>query len=303
MTHLIQSFNYSALDDSTASFLRNKEGTMRDIVGKAYTELGKELKEAQDELSKRGYGCFYEWFESLGFKKDQVYRWIGRYELIVANCDKRELIEELPLSLTYEISKPSIEPDLKQKVLDGEIESLKELREIKKALQEAERRAAQAEATATTAQSSAHHFEKLFNSVKNQPPRIETKHVEVVPENLKRDLEQLKFENTNLRHGYQDAKEKLQQYELRNTVDFDAEEAQRERDKLQHEADLSTIQLRVTFKQFIEKAAITSFLQGAIATATPAEKERLAEMVEAAQQIIDQTKLALSGRRLGVVNG
>lgn len=27
---------------------------MREIVGKAYTELGRELKEAQDELSRKG---------------------------------------------------------------------------------------------------------------------------------------------------------------------------------------------------------------------------------------------------------
>ncbi|WP_234015353.1 hypothetical protein [Bacillus velezensis] len=62
------------------------------------------MKEAQDMLAKNGYGCFRSWIESLGMKKDAVNRLINRYDLIVANCDDQELIEDLPVSLTYEIA-------------------------------------------------------------------------------------------------------------------------------------------------------------------------------------------------------
>lgn len=93
-----------------------KEKKKREIVGQAYTDLGRELKEAQERLAKHGYGCFREWCVSVGFKKDTVSRMMQRYDLIVANCDERELLEDLPVSLTYEIAKPSAEPKLKQKV-------------------------------------------------------------------------------------------------------------------------------------------------------------------------------------------
>nr|MDH3075747.1 hypothetical protein [Bacillus velezensis] len=53
-------FKYDLVDQSTAEFLKQKEFNMREIVGNAYTELGKKLKEAQDHLSKHGYGCFVE---------------------------------------------------------------------------------------------------------------------------------------------------------------------------------------------------------------------------------------------------
>ncbi|AOY76893.1 DUF3102 domain-containing protein [Clostridium formicaceticum] len=90
---------------------------MREIVGRAYTDLGRELKEAQDKLAQHGYGCFGEWLESIGFKQRNAYRLIERYEkLILPNWHNRELLEDLPVSLTYEISKPSADQELKQKV-------------------------------------------------------------------------------------------------------------------------------------------------------------------------------------------
>ncbi|WBC27027.1 hypothetical protein [Bacillus subtilis] len=136
-------FKYDLVDQSTAEFLKQKEFNMREIVGKAYTELGRELKEAQDMLAKNGYGCFRSWIESLGMKKDAVNRLINRYDLIVANCDDQELIEDLPVSLTYEIAKPSSESteskkQAKEAVLNGEIKTLKEYKELEAKLRKAE---------------------------------------------------------------------------------------------------------------------------------------------------------------------
>lgn len=76
MSNKMTVFDYGQLDGSTADFLQKKEDNMREIVGKAYTELGRELKEAQDELAKHGYGCFEEWYTSVGFKRQNVYRLI-----------------------------------------------------------------------------------------------------------------------------------------------------------------------------------------------------------------------------------
>ncbi|MCY8944181.1 hypothetical protein [Bacillus atrophaeus] len=136
-------FKYDSVDKSTADFLKQKEFNMREIVGKAYTELGRELKEAQDMLAKNGYGCFRSWIESLGMKKDAVNRLINRYDLIVANCDDQELIEDLPVSLTYEIAKPSSESteskkQAKKAVLNGEVKTLKEYKELEAKLKKAE---------------------------------------------------------------------------------------------------------------------------------------------------------------------
>src|SRR5699024_8045755 len=68
--------------------------------------------------------------------------------LVVTNCHKQELLEDMPVSLTYEIAKPSSEStpaktQAKTEVLAGDIATLKEYRERIKELEkqaEAERK-------------------------------------------------------------------------------------------------------------------------------------------------------------------
>ncbi|MCC9021792.1 hypothetical protein [Bacillus nakamurai] len=136
-------FKYDLVDQSTADFLKQKEFNMREIVGKAYTELGRELKEAQDILAKNGYGCFQEWVESIGFRRQTAYKLIQRHNLIVHNVDEQNLLEDLPVSLTYEIAKPSSESteskkQAKEAVLNGEVKTLKEYKELEAKLRKAE---------------------------------------------------------------------------------------------------------------------------------------------------------------------
>lgn len=150
MTKEITQFKYEQLDESTADFLRQKESNMRQIVGKAYTELGKELYEAQQELANHRNGVFEEWYTALGFKKQSVYNYINRYKFIVQQLDDKEDIEsfeELPAPLQYAVANPNAEStpekaQAKSEVLAGDISSLKEYRER---IKELERKAEQAE--------------------------------------------------------------------------------------------------------------------------------------------------------------
>lgn len=129
-----ESFTYEELDKETEKFLKEKENEMQHIITNTYTEMGRVLAEAQDKLAKSGYGCFLDWTRSLGLKKDKVYSLINRYDMILSfeNDEKRNLVENIPLSLSYEISKKNVDEDLKTKVLDGEIKTLKEFRDYKK---------------------------------------------------------------------------------------------------------------------------------------------------------------------------
>lgn len=113
-------------DTETLDYLKEQAFKIQSVTSKAYTELGKVFTETQDKLAKNGYGCFREWFEAIGFSKDMVYRLIARNNLIVAFCDKQALIEALPITLSYEISKPNCPEDLRNAVLSGEIKTSKE---------------------------------------------------------------------------------------------------------------------------------------------------------------------------------
>lgn len=124
---------------------------MRQIVGKAYTELGRELKEARDRLagSNQYDGVYGKWLDYVGIKRETARNLINRYELVSQNLGNqtRDLLEDLPVSLTYEIAKPSAEStpekaQAKAEVLAGDIATLKEYRER---IKELERKAEQAE--------------------------------------------------------------------------------------------------------------------------------------------------------------
>ena len=132
---IIANYNFSfEIDKDTETFLKEQTFKLHTVNNKMNTELGQIFKETQDLLAKNGYGCFRNWFEELGFKKDTVYRYIGRYNLIVALGDKQkvELVEALPIKLAYEISKEDCPENLKEKVLNGEITSLVSFFEQKK---------------------------------------------------------------------------------------------------------------------------------------------------------------------------
>lgn len=268
--------------------------SFKQVAGQAVFEIGKRLKHVKE--TDLVHGQWYEWLKSVDLDSSTATRMIQAFEQFGNHATSHDLptgkiFEMLSLPESVDraefLEQPHVVPSTGEEKTVNEMTN-KELREVKKKLQEAEAKAI--------------HNEKLWRQAANQPARIETKTVEVVPDQIKKKLEKLEFENVDLRHGYKNAKEKLQQYELRDTDNYDQEKAQKELERMQKEADLSTVELRIAFKNFIEKAAISTFLQGAIATASKGEKERLTELVDSAEQIINQTKTALKGRRLGVVN-
>jgi hypothetical protein len=130
-------FDYNQLNEKTAAFLKAKENAIRTTVSNSYTIIGQYLKEAQDELALKGYGCFWEWLESIGIKRQTAYNLIQRYNLIIQNLDIQNLIEDLPLALSYEISKPSTDPEIVKKVFVGNITSHKQYQEALRAKKEA----------------------------------------------------------------------------------------------------------------------------------------------------------------------
>lgn len=129
--------NYSLdldIEDQTKSFLEDQTVKIHGVSTKMYNELGEIFSETQKKLSNNKNGVFEKWYLQLGFNKKPVYRLINRWNYIVSNWHNKTLIENLPVSLSYEISNPNCSEELSKKVLNGEITTLKEFKAEKQLL-------------------------------------------------------------------------------------------------------------------------------------------------------------------------
>lgn len=132
------SFDYD-VDEDTREFLKDVTYKIHSTTHRFYTELGKMLCDAQEKLSNNKSGIFIKWAESLGIKKDNAYRYINRYKYIVAIRDNITVakVESLPFSLSSEIAKESCPESVRERVINGDIKSIKEFRnELKEVQQE-----------------------------------------------------------------------------------------------------------------------------------------------------------------------
>ena len=134
---VLANYNFEfEVDEDTIDYLKEQTFKLHKASNNFYTELGKIFAETQEKLSKSGYGCFVEWYKSIGFKNDTVYRYISRYKLIssFAQSERQivEKIESLPLGISYEIAKEDCPEFIREKVIDREIKTVKELKEAMK---------------------------------------------------------------------------------------------------------------------------------------------------------------------------
>lgn len=172
--NVIAKFNYSKLDTRTSEFLQRKESNMREIVSKAYTDLGRELYEAQQELAGNNQydGMFLRWLEYMNYPQRTAYELIDRYvERLRIPQEQVPIFEAMPISLSKAISAKSSEStsakaQAKSEVLDGKIDTLKAYREriaeLESQAKQATEKAEQADSARQIAEEKAQQFEQLF---------------------------------------------------------------------------------------------------------------------------------------------
>ncbi|MEQ7199897.1 hypothetical protein [Enterococcus avium] len=195
MNEISETFDYSIVDDRTASFLKVKEQEMRTIVLNGSIQLGEKLIEAQEQLAKFNNGTFESWFTSIGLKKRTVYNYINQAKFVhqMHESEQIDMFQELPTTLRTEISKPSAEPEAVELVLSGDIKTTKEYRELEKQLKKKDEQI--------------DNLSEVINDMSIQQPKVIEKKVvvEKIPddyENLKQSYSELEERSSQLESSY-----------------------------------------------------------------------------------------------------
>ncbi|WP_210136403.1 hypothetical protein [Staphylococcus sp. GDK8D68P] len=193
--HMNETFDYSLVDNDTAEFLKEREYTINGIAEDARIKIGRELKKAQDKLANHDKGVFYKWFESGGLNKHQVYYYINLVELST-NLDnvQKDNFLNAPKSLQKEIMKKNVPEELKQKVLDGDITTNKEYKQLQQKKESLEQEKSQLQSQLEQAQRSESIARKQLEDAEDREPEVVEKYME--PE----DYQEIKESNKQLKN-------------------------------------------------------------------------------------------------------
>ena len=295
--HLTSSFDYSLLDAETSDFLYEKENSLIGIQSRYSREVGKVFFEAQQKLSNKGNGTFEKWYSSIGFKKQNVNNYINIYKNVQSLDEpSAEIFDSLPKSLQNEMSKPSSNQELNQKVFDGDITTHKQYKELEKKLKAKDE---QIEMQA-----------RMIEDLNEQEPQVIEK--EVVVEKIPSDYESLKQLSTEISSENQSLKQEKEQLEremtqknealqMKRTIENDElEQAQLVR--LQRNADISVHKLIISINDFVKEQSVTVYDSEAIAGATTETKEKLSNSIKRVEKLLSEIKQEIGGEVAWIIN-
>lgn len=296
--HMNETFDYSLVDNETAEFLKEREYTINGIAEDARIKIGKELKKAQDKLANHHEGVFVRWYESGGLDKHQVYYYINlnQFSTNLENSQKDNFLNA-PKSLQKEVMKKNVPEDLKQKVLDGDITTHKEYKQLQKDKEELERQNAQLQSQVEQAQRSESIARKQLEDEQNREPEVIEREVvkEVVPDNIKRQLEQFKQKFERESNNANELRDELQRY--RNSFsDPNQAYEEKELNRLERESSVNAHKIAISIQNFIKENSVETYRLDTVIKANPKSKERLQENVALLKEFTSNLEAMINGR-------
>lgn len=293
-----KTFDYSLVDKETAEFLKEREYTINGIAEDARIKIGRELKKVQDKLANHHEGVFVKWYESGGLDRNQVYYYIklNQFSTNLENTQKDNFLNA-PKSLQKEVMKKNAPEDLKQKVLDGDITTRKEYKQLQKEKEELEQQNAQLQSQMQQAQRSEQiALQKLETAQNNAPEVIEREVVkEVVPDDVKRQLEQFKQKFERESNNANELRDELEKYR-KSFSDPNQAYEEKELNRLERESSINAHKIAISIQNFIKENSVETYRLDTIIKANPKSKERLEENVVLLKEFTSNLEAMLNGR-------
>ena len=299
MQYSIDEFQYNSLPQELSDSIIEKENVLNGIKHRYAKEVGKVFYEAQQEFSDYNNGGLFEkWYSSLGFKKRNVYNYIQIYnEVQQLHGDQLETFEELPKRLQLEVSKPSHNPELKEKVLDGDVKTHKEYKELERQLKQRDEEKSQLESQLEQAQRSEEIARKQLEDEQDKEPEVIEREVvkEVVPDEVQQQLEQFKQKFERESNNANELRDELQRYRDSFSDPNQAYE-EKELTRLERESSINAHKISISIQNFIKENSVETYRLDTVIKANPKSKERLEENVALLKEFTSNLEAVLNGR-------
>lgn len=131
----IEEFNYDIVSPESSNVLKALSNQLDGVYQNYQVIVGEILYKAQQELSSYGDGLFGKWVESKGISKTNSYNYINSYKFVQnLNEPKKEIFDNAPKSLQFEMSKNSALKEVNEAVFNGDITTHKEYKELERRL-------------------------------------------------------------------------------------------------------------------------------------------------------------------------
>ncbi len=132
-------------------------------------------------------------YTSIGFKRQTVYRLIQRYEFLTSPTvgnDVENIVENLPLTLSYSISSPDAPKELVDRVLSGDITTNAEYKKLKAELETAKESLEEhKQHISNLAKQRGQFYEKCI-ALEKRVKELEERPVEVAVQTVERNMDE-----------------------------------------------------------------------------------------------------------------
>ncbi|EJD5744336.1 DUF3102 domain-containing protein [Staphylococcus pseudintermedius] len=269
----------------------------QNIAGQSIFEIGRRLKHVKE--NDLAHGQFGKWLENINLDRTQAHRFIKVSEEI----KDVGTYQHLGLRALSEIATlPEPERTKEHTTSNGETKTpdemtVRELRELKKQLKQRDEQNAQLQSQVEQAQRSESIALKQLEEAENRGPEVIEREVvkEVVPDDVKRQLEQFKQKFERESNNANELRDELQRY--RNSFS-DPNQAYEEKEltRLERESSINAHKIAISIQNFIKENSVETYRLDTVIKANPKSKERLQENIALLKEFTSNLEAMLNGR-------